>query len=936
MQKILNKNKTISIALIVILMTSLAVILTMQTATANYPPINYATYTYVFPGQPVVGIGQQVLIEMYLNANPPTATGSMGDRWTFYLTITSPSGVNETKGPITSDPVGGAYITYVPLETGIYTIQARFPGATLTGAPGNTNNAAVNNTYAASMSKPNTFTVQQDPISSYQGTPLPTDYWTRPVYDTNRGWGNVAMGQWLGGASYESLRASGIPNTQGVESSHILWTTSYWTGGVMGGYDDTAYYNGIAYEGFSSPLVVLEGKAYYSVQNPPRYGYYCIDLYTGETIYYENGTLTGATMPTMGQVLNYDSPNQHGGFSYLWRTSGVTVPAGTTSSSTWEMLDAFTGKTICKIANVTEPLIVNGQPVYTMFYFGSFAFPMQVNTGASGTQFRDSIGSICYLNFVNFGTDANPKYYMQIWNSTQAIWWRPSYGIAYPATLRNGVTNVPNTDTADNAYWFWRPGSVTPGMSSTDIGAIYDGSNGYTMNISVASLLGPRNAIVNQTATVQELVTDQYVAVATAGQNDARGNAPGLVRVYSLKAGEWGTVITDTTFNAPKASDDYPNLTNGGGVSLGGVSVKDNVFWFTEKVTGKIWVYSLTTGHELWTYTEPNQFAFYGMSLNVHNGKAYTLGSYGIMDCFDATTGDLLWNFTAPSVGNLETQGLEYTPLSLAFFTDNNATGRHLIYLHGSTGWAGETSPIRRDGAIFCVDADTGALVWRLTAYPNTANNALSKVVISDNRILYLDNHDNQIYCLGKGSSATTVSAPQVAPTLGSQVTITGTVTDQSPSGRHNINGDLDVALKGTPAISDVSMDAWMEYMFHQRPKPTNATGVEVSLTAIDPNGNYIQIGNATSDMYGNYGLPYTPEVPGTYQIIATFGGSNSYGPSASTTYLTVSEGPTSTPAPTAAPESVADMYIVPGIIGIIIAIIVVGIANVLLLRKRP
>ncbi len=288
-------------------------------------------------------------------------------------------------------------------------------------------------------------------------------------------------------------------------------------------------------------------------------------------------------------------------------------------------------------------------------------------------------------------------------------------------------------------------------------------------------------------------------------------------------------------------------------------------------------------------------------------------------------------------LGNLETQGLTYTPLSLCFYVDNNATGRNLIYLHGSTGWAGETSPIRRDGAIFCIDGDTGALVWRLMAYPNTANNALSKVIISDSRILYLDNHDNQIYCLGRGPSATTVSAPQLAPILGAPVTITGTVTDQSPSGRHNINGDLDTALKGTPAIGDASMDAWMEYMFHDRPKPTNATGVPVTLTAIDPNGNLVNIGNTTSDSSGNYGLSYTPEVPGIYQIVATFAGSNSYGPSSSTTYLTVANEPTtSTPAPTTLTQSAADMYIVPGIVAIIVVIIIVGIANILLLRKRP
>jgi hypothetical protein len=110
-------------------------------------------------------------------------------------------------------------------------------------------------------------------------------------------------------------------------------------------------------------------------------------------------------------------------------------------------------------------------------------------------------------------------------------------------------------------------------------------------------------------------------------------------------------------------------------------------------------------------------------------------------------------------------------------------------------------------------------------------------------------------------------------------------VTDQSQSGRHDINGNLDVALKGTPAISDNDMDVWMEYMFHQRPMPTNAKGVEVTLSAIDPNGNLVPVGNATSDVYGNFGLSFTPEVPGTYQIFANFAGSNSYGPSASTTY---------------------------------------------------
>jgi outer membrane protein assembly factor BamB len=905
MQKILNKNKAISIALITILTISFAFMLTTQTADARPDPYNLTTYCYVQPNEPVVGVGQQVLLLMWLNAYPPTASGAMGDRWTFYLDIMKPDGTNDTIGPITSDPVGSAIQWYTPTETGVYTIVSRFIGKTLTGVPGQTNNVAVNDTYAPSTSKPNTFTVQQDPIPGYAETPLPSDYWTRPVYDTNKGWGMTVMGQWLGGSYFESLRSKGIPNTAGPQSSHVLWTRSYWLGGVMGGYVDTGFYNGIAYEGFSSPILVLEGKAYYSIQNPPRYGYYCIDIYTGETIYYENATLGEATMPTLGQVLNYDSPNQHGGFSYLWRTSGVTIAnPGGVNGTIWEMLDAFTGNSICKIANVST----------------------------TGTQFRDSIGSICYINFNNLGSATAPNYYLQIWNTTQAIWWRPSYGIAPPATLINGTTNVPTT-TADNSYWFWRPGATTVGMSTAQNGAVYNGLNGYTMNLSVANIFGPRNSILNETGSIRDIVPDQYVVIGTAGRNDARGNVPGFLRAVSLKQGEWGTPLWDITFSAPKASDDYPNATANGGVSLG-VSAKDGVFWFTERNTGKIWMYSIETGTQLWTYQVTAQFASYGMGITVSNGKAYTIGSYGVLDCLDVNTGEFLWNFTAPSLGYLETQGLEHTPLSLAFFI-NDPSGRELLYLHGSTGWAGESSPIRRDGAIFCVDTNTGELVWRLTAYPNTANNALSKVIISEGRIIYLDNHDNQIYCLGKGPSATTVSAPQIVPALGSSVTLTGTVTDQSQSGRHDINGNLDVALKGTPAISDNDMDAWMEYMFHQRPMPTNAKGVEVTLNAIDPNGNLVPVGNTTSDVYGNFGLPFTPEVPGTYQIFANFAGSNSYGPSASTTYLTVGQAPQSTTTPTPAPQSIADLYLIPGIIGVIITIIIVGAVIVLLLLRK-
>ena len=59
---------------------------------------------------------------------------------------------------------------------------------------------------------------------------------------------------------------------------------------------------------------------------------------------------------------------------------------------------------------------------------------------------------------------------------------------------------------------------------------------------------------------------------------------------------------------------------------------------------------------------------------------------------------------------------------------------------------------------------------------------------------------------------------------------IQGTVTDQSPSGRHNVVGSLDFSLKGTPAISDADQEAWMEHLFQGNTKPANAKGVPVTL----------------------------------------------------------------------------------------------------------
>jgi len=118
-----------------------------------------------------------------------------------------------------------------------------------------------------------------------------------------------------------------------------------------------------------------------------------------------------------------------------------------------------------------------------------------------------------------------------------------------------------------------------------------------------------------------------------------------------------------------------------------------------------------------------------------------------------------------------------------------------------------------------------------------------------------------------------------------------------------------------------------------QQPKPNDATGVDVCISVLDPNGNFYEVGRTTSDTSGFYKLSFIPEVPGEYTIIATFEGSESYWPSHAETAIAVGEAkPTATPIPVVnLPPT--ELYFAISTIAIIIAIAIVGL---LLLRKRP
>jgi hypothetical protein len=256
-----------------------------------------------------------------------------------------------------------------------------------------------------------------------------------------------------------------------------------------------------------------------------------------------------------------------------------------------------------------------------------------------------------------------------------------------------------------------------------------------------------------------------------------------------------------------------------------------------------------------------------------------------------------------------------------------------MIYIT-STEHSGYEQTLPPGVPMICLNATTGTLVWREDGlfrgthwggYP----------IIGDSIITTMNSYDQQIYAIGQGPSSTTVQTPLTGVNTGDSLVIQGKVLDVSPGTKSTV-----LALRfpnGVPAVSDARMSDWMGYVYQQFPKPTNTTGVSVSINAVDPNGNYIQIGTATSDANGLFSYAWqAPSVPGKYTVIATFAGSNSYyGSQAETACVVQPPQATTSPYPliTLPPT---ETYILAGVAAIIVAIAIVGALMLIAVKKRP
>jgi outer membrane protein assembly factor BamB len=528
--------------------------------------------------------------------------------------------------------------------------------------------------------------------------------------------------------------------------------------------------------------------------------------------------------------------------------------------------------------------------------------------------------------------------YSYIWVTSGSDWYAFD---PFDAKLRLTITNIPSGTTivgSRGEIYRYSISTTTGRMTLWNMSAL----------ISMAgSFLGPGPSTYNASATVSAT----NLTLTTAAQRAYALNftfPTGLtgsvqqvwlgdrfiganinsthVRLWaiSLKSGQEGTKMYDNTWAAPSAWNDGNQS-----VSWMAWSRDSKVAVCMSKETCENYGFNLDTGNYIWGPTPPEHY-LNSLDDTKTASRAIAYGLYfsasvsGIVYCYNVTTGDLVWTYHAddPYTEILWSNGWWLKPL---FISDGKIYVGHLEH--------SANQPLPRGAPFICLNATTGDLIWRVNGMFRQTRWG-GRAIMGDSVIATMDTYDQSVWAVGKGPSAMTVEAPDDGVTLGSSVTIKGRVTDVSPGTKSD-----EIALRfstGVPAVSDESMSDWMLYVYKQFPRPTNATGVDVTVSVVDANGNFREIGTTRSSSDGFFSLPWTPDIQGEYQVYATFAGSKSYfGSHAESAFFVDSAPTTPTPEPTQ-PVIAVDLYFLPAIAGLFVFVAIMFVITILVLRKRP
>jgi hypothetical protein len=929
MNKTRSKYGSILIVLFLTITISASIIL-IPTVSAHNPPWTIEDKAYISLAPNPIGVGQTLPIEIWTAQPFPNVLLTNNIRKGPYtLIVTAPDGTNTTQYWATIPNPGGEQGTdYIPTQVGNYTATFIYGGqiyptlsSVVSSVPLTTAMVASINGLAGDTYTPETvtlgFTVTQQPLpAAINSYPLPTQYWTHPIEGQNTYWYTISS-NWLGSASQDFLGSmqqtspsENLYNPYGIapNTGHIMWTRPIEFGGVVGGgntaVNGATYYSGSSYEGRFVNAIIMNGILYFKmplsdastasgagstyVNAGP---YTALDLRTGQVIW-QNPNIN----PTWGELLNFVNPNQSGVIpsGFLWESQSF----GT--NKTWICYDGASGTWIFNVTNVP----------------------------AGTTVYEDNGNLDIYVLNYNVAKHVG---WLAEWNMTDAV-----SGGGVIADLSTG----------------WRP-----------VGQIFNGAapTAYEWNVTITTDLDgyavdttgtSPNGVVLVGPTIYSVIPGSIIFGTSSNLASSVGPQytpnPFTMWVMNLNAtnGPVGQLYWIHNYTAPAVISNNPVL---GAFTqrLASVDPVNGIITMYVVETFQLYGYSLYTGQQVWGPTNttfPTGFQYFGSGsgggqwMVTAYGQDYVAGYGGVVYDYNTSNGQLVWQWGngggALGSGNSTNDGLN-TPWGLEpVFIAAIADGK--VYAVTDQHGNGAQSPYYKGNFVAALDAATGKQIWSMMSMPSfSGGTGISCSVLADGFLVYDNYYDNQLYSVGRGPSQTTVTAPNPITTIGAPMIIRGSVTDISAGTKQNEQA-ADFP-NGVPAVSDDSMSAWMEYVYMQKPEPTNATGVPVTISVIDSNGNQRVIGTTTSDSSGIYTLTWKPDIPGSYTVIANFAGSSSYWPSSAETSFFAGEAPT-TPGPAAVAASnvatTTDLmtYIVVATIAIIIAIALVGF---LVMRKK-
>jgi len=884
----MQKSK-IAIAISIFLMLSMVASITLSPSTIAQvtpsPGTIIPTYAHlnVFPNP--IGVGQQITLGIFLS----TPLETSGRPTNLTVQVVPPTGANITLGPYTGDTTGGTVAYYTPDQVGNYTFQLFYLGERL-GTATSGYGSLIN---APSNSLPVTVTVQQEPVvpgAAFPFTPLPTQWWQTPISAQNsQNWYTIS-GPWLGLAAKTFAQTGSYnqtsyynPYTEDVAAGHVLWTKPWLVGGVAGGVTggDEAkghFWSTFQYTPRYAP-VCMNGIIYstwytFSMSAGAQQGIKAISLYTGEDLWLINTTNT----LRCGMQFYAYTVNDYGVRGpWIWSTG--TLPPEITGGSTPSN---------------------NSGTQWNLWDGMTGKYVMSVVNGSALSLEQDDNGNLI-------------GYFLNSTSGAQIVAGNGRVGTNQLANITGPHITAVNMTVAMGATSTFSPGANT--FRAMKTGYIWDkpsASNisGVTISpaLALSAITGDELVLTGGYVHGQGVGSEQPGWFTMAGMNKNTGEML-WAKNYTYATDKWLLPFTRT---GVAYADGYILQLNLVSLVVDGYRTSDGVQAWEKTLTG-------ING------AAGNIYNTFGIKTNIGPGVVVWAGLGGDIWCQEVSTGNVVWQTNTTEL--IGSSGLEtpYNVWPLWSFT-SSCGSNNIQYLAIGHEY---DAPLFRGAQLLAVNITDGSLVW------SELSTSVESTIIAYGKLVTLNAYDNQLYCFGKGPSAITVNAPSVGVTTSTPITITGSVMDTSTGTKQQQTASL--YPNGLPCISDESQSLFMEAVYQQQPMYNNMTGVPVTISVIDSNHNQRDIGTTTSDVMGNFGLTWTPDISGDYQVIATFKGSNSYYPSSSSTYFFAGETPTHEPVVTPQSNAATTSDLMTYNLGVGIAIIIaIAIVGLVLLRKKP